>query len=106
MSVSTQNIGSAATPVSVYISSGSTAITFMSFCNYGASPVHCDIHIVPNGDGPTNSNLFIKDLEILAGDTFILYQGGEKILMDNLDTVQVVSDIANSVTVITSFAAT
>ena len=101
MAISTSNV--AAAPATIIVSSGDTAITFMSLCNHGATTVLCDIHIIPNGDLSSINNLLITDLEIIAGDTFILYQGGEKILLGNGDYVQVVSDTPNVVSVVTSF---
>lgn len=100
MAISTVNIGASAT--TTYTSSGDSALTFMSLCNHGTNTVTCDIHIVPNGDLPTNDNLLIKDLEIIAGDTFILYHGGEKILMENGDYVSVDASLANVVAAISS----
>jgi len=102
MSIQTATVG--LTPTTVYTSVGGSAITFMSLCNFGTNDVTCNVYVVPNGDVPSDSNIVIKDLEILAGDTYILYQGGEKILLDGNDSVVVSSSIGNTVSVVTSFA--
>ena len=102
MAISTTELINGSIPYTVYISSSESAVTFMSLCNRTAGAVLCDIHIVPNGDVPDNSNLFIKDLEVVAGDTFIIYQGGEKIVLDDSDTIQVVSDTSNAISAIVS----
>jgi len=99
MAISTVDV--AVVQTITYTSSGDTAVTFMSLCNHGGAPVVCDIHIIPNGDTADTGNLLIKDLEIIAGDTYILYQGGEKLLFATGDFVSVISDIA-TVTAITS----
>ena len=103
MALTTTNISAANT--STYTSVGESAIVFMSLCNYGGADVLVDIHAVPDGDAINDTNLLIKDLEILAGDTYILYHGGEKLIISNNDRIVVSSSILNSVTAITSTAA-
>ena len=101
MAISTSNVG--AGPVTVYISAGESAVTFMSFCNHSASTVQLDIHLVPDGDVPTNDNLLAYQLNIDAGDTYIFYKGSEKILMSNNDTISVTASSANAIAAITSY---
>lgn len=101
MAINTTNIG--AGNVTVYTSSGESALTFMSFCNHGTGVVQVNIHLVPDGDAPTVNNLLASNLAIDPGDTYIFYQGGEKILLENNDYVSVSADSANDVAVITSY---
>lgn len=101
MAIQTTNIG--AGPVTVYTSSGDSALTFMSFCNHSASPVTLDIHVVPNGDVPTVDNLLAQALDIDPGDTYIFYKGGEKLLLGNNDYVSVTASAANAVACISSY---
>ena len=101
MAISTTNI-STTSDTETYTSTDESAMTFMSLCNYSGSLVLVDVHIVPNGDGVTTSNLFIKELEIIAGDTYVVYQGGEKIVFSNGDKVYVTASAANAISVITS----
>ena len=90
-----------------YTSVNDTAITIMSLCNYEAESVTVDIYIVPNAGTPGNGNIFIKELEITPGETYILYQGNEKILLETGDTIRVtVTNPATTlvgVTAITSY---
>lgn len=86
----------------VYTSSNDSAVTFMSLCNHGTVTRTVDIHLVPDGDSPTASNLIISQLDILADDTYIIYQGGEKIILSNNDTIQVVASAINDVTAVVS----
>ena len=101
MAINTTNVGAGA--VTVYTSSGDSAITFMSFCNHSGSVVSIDVHIIKNGDVLTNDNLFAQGIDINAGDTYILYQGSEKIILSNNDYVSVTASLANAVAVITSY---
>ena len=101
MAISTSNIAAGAN--TIYTSSGDSALTFMSFCNHSGAAVSIDVNIVPNGDIASVNNLFASGLEIDPGDTFILYEGGEKILLSNGDTVVVTPTTANAISAITSY---
>lgn len=101
MAINTTNIG--AGNVTVYTSVNETALTFLSICNHDVSTVSVDIHLVPDGDAPSVDNLLAYQLDIDAGDTYIFYKGGEKILLGNNDTVVVSASAANVLAVITSY---
>lgn len=100
MALSTSTIGT--TNTILYVSSGDNAVTFMSLCNYSPNTVRVSVHFVPDGDTPTNGNLFIKDLEVVSGDTFVLYEGGEKIMLGDNDYIVAVASAASSVTALVS----
>jgi len=105
MAIVTANVTTSGTDV--YTSSGDSAVTYASFCNYSASPVSANIHIVPNGDSPSNLNLTIVGLELTAsgaatGDTFQLYSGGEKLLLEDGDLIHVVANANNSISTVVS----
>lgn len=87
----------------VYQSSGNTAITFMSFCNYSTNDVTIDVHVVPQSGIAGQSNLIYSALLLTPNDTYQLYLGGEKLLLSNGDTVQAVANATSAVTVVTSF---
>ena len=96
------------TETSTYASANNTAVTFMSLCNHSGSPVTVSIHILIGGTGPGGvSNILIKEIVIPSGDTYILYQGNEKLILGDLDEIAVVLNVGpgagNVVTVITSF---
>jgi len=105
MAITTDQITATGNSVS-YSSSGGSAITFMSFCNYGTASAIVQIYLVPDGVAVSDANIILKDLEIIAGETYILYHGGEKILLDNADSVNtsVTSTGTIGVTVVTSYA--
>ena len=105
MTIQVANVTSAGN--TIYTSSGNTAITFLSLCNYGASDVTTDLHVVPSGSSAANSNLVLTQLVLTAtgnstGDTYQLYVGGEKLLLGPGDFVRVVSN-ANTVTAVVSY---
>lgn len=86
-----------------YVSSGNTAITFMSLCNYSASNVTANVYVVPSGDSVANVNLVLASIGLTTLDTYQLYAGGEKLLLSDGDTIQVDADIDNSVTAVISY---
>ncbi len=86
----------------VYTSSGNTAITFLSICNYGAGNVTANVFVVPNGGTIGNTNIVLATLPLTSQDTYQLYAAGEKLLLGNGDTVQILAN-ANTVTAVTSF---
>jgi 2-phospho-L-lactate transferase/gluconeogenesis factor (CofD/UPF0052 family) len=97
-----------ATPVgttntTLLTASGNTAMTFLSFCNHSSSTVKVSIHIVPSIASPNDNNILIKELEIVAGDTYVAYQGSEKIILGDADYVSAVCDTATSVTALVSY---
>jgi hypothetical protein len=105
MTIQVANVTSAGN--TVYTSSGNTAITFLSLCNYGASDVTTDLYVVPSGSSAANSNLVVTQLILTAagngtGDSYQLYAGGEKLLLGPGDFVRVLSN-ANTVTAVVSY---
>jgi len=101
--MSIQTITLDATQTSTLASVGTSAVTIMSLCNYSAVSQTVSIHIVPQGSLPDDTNIFVKDITIVAGDTFILYQGGEKIILDDGDFISAIASNAAAVTAITSY---
>jgi hypothetical protein len=106
MAITTANVST--TTGSVYTSSGNTAITFLSICNYSAGNVAVDVYAVPNGDTAANSNIILTGIELEAsgngtGDTYQLYVGGEKLLLGNGDSIQIGATANSAVTAVTSF---
>ena len=101
--MSIQTITIDATDTTTYFSTGQSAVTIMSLCNFSAINQVASIHIVPQGGTPDDTNIFVKDIHIVAGDTFILYQGGEKIILDDGDYISAIATNAAAVTAITSF---
>lgn len=101
MAVTTANVTTSGTDA--YTSSGNTAITWASLCNYTASAVAVDIHVVPNGGSATDLNKIVHELDIAATDTYQIYAGGEKLLLENGDILHVVANTNSSITSVVSY---
>ena len=86
-----------------YVSTGNTAITFLSLTNYSASNVIANVFVVPSGNTAGNLNLVLSQIEIATLDTYQLYAGGEKLLLSNGDSVQANANVNNSITTVTSY---
>jgi hypothetical protein len=101
MAIQTVNVSNSAT--TVYTSTNNTAITYLALTNATAAAVEVDINIIPSGDSLGNINLVAKTLVIAATDSYQLYAGGEKLLLENGDTVQVTANAASGVNAVTSY---
>jgi len=101
MAIETTAVGN--TNTTVYTSTNSTAITNLTLCNYTASAVTVSLHVVPSGDAVGNGNIMLDTISISAHNTYVLYGGGEKLLLDNGDFINVVASTGTSVTAITSY---
>jgi hypothetical protein len=87
----------------VYVSTANTAITWMSLTNYSAGNILANVYVVPNGDTAGNLNMILSSIEIAANDTYQLYAGGEKILLETGDSVQADANVDNALNAVTSF---
>lgn len=103
MSINTQAVGNSNT--TVYTSTNGSAITNLTLCNYSASNVTISLHVVPNGVTVANSNIMLDTLTINAHDTYVLYAGAEKLLLDNGDFINVICSANTAVTAVTSYTA-
>lgn len=101
MSITTGNITTSV--ANAYVSTGATAITFMTLCNYTVANVFANVHVVPSGDVASNLNCIIASIEIAALDTYQLYAGGEKLLLADGDSIQVNASANNSISTVTSY---
>ena len=72
----------------IYASSSSTAITWLSLTNSSGSNVLANVWAVPSGGSANTTNIILANILITGGDTYQLYQAGEKLLLDNNDSVQ------------------
>jgi hypothetical protein len=105
MTIAVANVTTAGN--TVYTSTGNTAITFLSLCNYGNADAETNFYVVPSGSTAGNTNIVFTQLVLTAqgngtGDTFQVYAGGEKLLLGNGDFISVISN-ANTVTAVTSY---
>ena len=85
-----------------YTSSGNTAITSLTLCNWGAGNVTANLFVVPNSSSAGTPNQMLYSLPLNSGDTYQIYNAAEKLLLGPGDMIQV-NSTANAVTAITSF---
>ena len=100
MAISTANVTTAGNIV--YTSSGNTAVTWLSLCNTGMSNVTANVFAVPSGNTAGASNQIAYTLLLQSGDTYQIYVGNEKLLLDNGDFIQA-DATANTVTSVVSY---
>jgi hypothetical protein len=100
MSISTSNVTT--TGNIVYTSSGNTAVTFLSLCNYGAGNLTANLYVVPSGGSVGNGTISLASLQLISLDTYQIYSGGEKLLLENGDTITVNAS-SNTVTAVVSY---
>lgn len=86
-----------------YVSVGNTAVTFMSFCNYSSGTITANVFVVPSGSSAGNATVVLQNLPLTPNDTYQLYAGAEKLLLNTGDSVQVQANAATALTVVTSF---
>jgi hypothetical protein len=100
MSITTQFVTTVGNVV--YSSTGNTAVTWLSLNNWGPSNVTANLYAVPNGEVAGNINQFAYSLLLQSGDTYQIYVGNEKLLLDNGDFIQA-DATDNTVTAVTSY---
>lgn len=88
----------------VYVSSGNTAVMWLSLCNYTASNVQANIYVVPSGGTPGNLNCVVANITIQGGDTYQIYAANERLLLGNGDSIQANAGSNNSITAICSYS--
>lgn len=86
MSITTTAVSTST--ANIYASSSSTAITWLSLTNSSGSNVLANVWTVPSGGSANTTNIILANILITGGDTYQLYQAGEKLLLDNNDAVQ------------------
>ena len=87
----------------VYASVGNTAVTWLSITNYGVANATANVHVVPSGGSANVQNQIASAVEIVVGDTYQIYAGNEKLLLDNNDTIQAVANANTTLNAVTSY---
>lgn len=100
ITVATVTTGAAA---NVYASVGNTAVTYLSLTNITAGNVLANVYVVPSGGTAGNTNVTLLQIEIATLDTYQLYAGNEKLLLNNGDSIQANSNGASSITAVCSY---
>jgi hypothetical protein len=106
MSIQVSNVTTTGT--AVYTSTGNTAITFLSICNYSGNTVTANLWVVPYATSVANVNKVLSSIELTGngaagGDTYQLYNAAEKLLLGPGDFIQVSANANAAVSVVTSY---
>jgi hypothetical protein len=81
---------------------GDIAVTIMILCNTtNSTDITVDIHVVAATEAAGDGNMIMKNLAIPAGESFSL--DTEKFVLEENDSIQVISSAANAVTVTSSY---
>lgn len=86
----------------IYTSSGNTAITSLTMCNWGPNPITANLYVVPNGFTPGTTNIALSSVLIPSSETAQLYMFAEKLLLGPGDTICANANVS-TVTAITSY---
>lgn len=100
MSITTANITTVGG--NVYTSTGNTVVTWLSICNTTGGNITANIHVLNSGGTANTLNTIASQVLITAGDTYQIYTGNEKILLDNNGAIYAIAN-ANSLSAVTSY---
>jgi hypothetical protein len=103
MAIYTTVITATSTPVSIFTSNGSSALTTLYLCNKTANTVIANVYLVSSAGEPAewgNTQIY-SELRIAAKDTYIL--DTERILLDNGDSIYANVNSGFSITATTSY---
>lgn len=103
--ITATNITTANTDTIVYLSNGESGVTTLMICNHHASTdAIVDVWVIPGTGVPrvqgtkANANQILKNLQIVAGDTFVMDM--EKLVLNDVDKIVVranADDVVNCV---------
>ncbi len=65
-----QQVSGAVAPLYTVPTNRTTVVTRISFTNTTTTDRFINMWLVPAGDGPTDSNHFLKEVFVVAGETF------------------------------------
>jgi hypothetical protein len=101
MPISTSNVTTSI--ANAYVSSGNTAVTFLSLANYDTSNVFANVYVVPSGNTVGNLNVVVANIQLTTQDTYQFYVGNEKLILANGDSIQVNASANNAIAAVVSF---
>lgn len=86
----------------IYTSSGNTVVTWVSLCNFTTGNVTANLHVLQSGCSAANINMIACNVLITAGDTYQIYTGNEKLILNNSQALYAIAN-ANSISATTSY---
>jgi len=87
----------------VYVSSGNTAITWLSICNTSAGNVLANVFVVPSGFSSGSTTQVYQDLLMVPGETYQIYAAAEKLILADQDSVQIQCNTSSALNAVTSY---
>jgi hypothetical protein len=70
----------------IYVSSGSTVVSVMYFCNQGASAANLNVWVTSAGSTFGAANLVYREIQLAAADTYVVDM--EKLVLGNDDQIK------------------
>jgi hypothetical protein len=96
------NTAVAASNTDIYTSSGETCVVTMYFCNYSGVTRTLTLYAVPSGESADNTSIIVKDVEIIAADTYTL--STDRLILANGDKITAIADAGSAITATVSYA--
>ena len=88
----------------VYVSTGNTAVTWLSINNYSAAGnATANVHVVASGGSANTQNLIMTNVLVVTGDQMQIYVGNEKLILGNGDTIQAVANTSSILNAVVSY---
>jgi hypothetical protein len=100
MSIATANVTTVGG--NIYASTGNTVVTWVSICNTTAANITANVHVLESGASANAINTIVSNVLITAGDTYQIYTGNEKLLLDNNGAIYAIAN-TNALSAVTSF---
>lgn len=96
------NTAVGATNTDIYTSSGETCVVTMYFCNYTGTARTISIYAVASGGSADDTTVIVKDLSIVAYDTYTL--STDRLVLANGDKITAIADAGSAITATVSYA--
>lgn len=88
-------------PANVYVSSGTSAISAMYFCNFSANTVTFSAYAISSGNVASVANQIYYNIQLASGDTYIA--DWEKLALNSGDMIQANASAGSSITATISY---
>lgn len=89
-------------PTQVFLAAGQQAITVMYICNTSNNDIQVNVNVINSDDSTASAidNIIYSNLVITANDTYVI--SAEKLILDDLNEIEITANVANTVTVTVS----
>ena len=101
MTMTASSIGSSIG--NIYVSSGNTAVTFLSISNVTGNSQLLNIFVVPASTAKANTHTVVSNVAIASHDTFQFYDNNEKLLMESGAYIAAIGNNASALHAVISY---